>query len=75
MIKVTTSTSNRQTHGPQFLKSRSHATHHVLALYNLGGSPEIIADAYRTHDYLIPAIKSPGPITENNFVEHLGDER
>jgi hypothetical protein len=45
------------------LKSCSHATHHVLALYTLGASPEIIKDAYKTaHDYLLPAIKIPGPI-------------
>lgn len=57
-------------------KSRSHATHHVLALYTLGASPEIIEDAYKTaHDYLLPAIKCPGPITEKNFAEHLADER
>jgi hypothetical protein len=61
------STSNSRT---------SHATHHVLCIYNLGASPEIIEDAYRTaHDYLLPTIKNPGPITEENFAEHLGDER
>ena len=58
------------------LKSHSHATHHVFAIYTLGASPEIIEDAYRTaHDYLLPAIVPPDPITENNFAEHLGDER
>ena len=57
-------------------KSRSHATHHVWTLYTMGASPEIIADAYKTaHDYLLPAIKNPGPITEENYAEHLGDER
>jgi hypothetical protein len=56
-------------------KSRSHVTHHVLAIYGLGASPEIIEDAYGTHDYLKPAFESPNPITENNFAEHLGDER
>ncbi|KAF8262311.1 hypothetical protein EI94DRAFT_1602907 [Lactarius quietus] len=54
----------------------NHSTHHVLSIYTLGASPEIIADTYKTaHDYLLPAIKHPGPITEKNFAEHLGDER
>jgi hypothetical protein len=58
------------------LKSHSHATHHVLAIYTLGASPEIIEDAYKTaHDHLLPAIVPPDPITEKNFTEHLGDER
>lgn len=56
-------------------KSPSHATHHVLAIYGLGASPEIIEDAYGTHDYLKPVFESPDPITENNFAEHLGDAK
>jgi hypothetical protein len=65
--------SHSRYNGP---KSSSHATHHVLALYTLGASPEIIEDAYKTaHDYLLPVIKTPGPITENNFGEHLADQR
>ncbi len=56
-------------------KSRSHVTHHVLAIYGLGASPEIIEDAYGTHDYLKPVFESPDPITEKNFAEHLGDAR
>ncbi|KAI0300670.1 hypothetical protein B0F90DRAFT_1566309, partial [Multifurca ochricompacta] len=51
----------------------NHVTHHVFAIYALGASPEIIKDAYGTHDYLKPAFKSPEPITDKNFVEHLGD--
>ncbi|SRR6266404_8472095 len=54
-------------------KSRSHLTHHVLAIYGLGASPEIIENAYKTHDYLIPAFPSPDSITEMNFSDHLGD--
>lgn len=45
----------------------------MLAIYGLGASPEIIEDAYKTHDYLKPAYDSPEPITEKNFIEHLGD--
>ena len=60
---------------PKYAESRSHVTHHVLAIYGLGASPQIIEDAYETHDYLKPAFESPDPITEKNFAEHLGDER
>jgi hypothetical protein len=55
--------------------NQSHSTHHMLAIYALGASPEIIEDAYSRHDYLKPAFDSPEPITEKNFNEHLGDER
>ncbi|KAH9965709.1 hypothetical protein BJV74DRAFT_785799 [Russula compacta] len=51
----------------------NHATHHMLAIYGLGASPEIIEDAYKTHDYLKPTFDSPEPITQKNFTEHLGD--
>ncbi|KAI9447320.1 hypothetical protein F5148DRAFT_1292298 [Russula earlei] len=53
----------------------NHATHHTLAIYGLGASPQIIEDAYKTHDYLIPAFESPEPITDKNLTEHLGDAR
>jgi hypothetical protein len=69
---------NYQTHHNFFnnIGWHNHATHHALCIYNLGASPEIIEDAYRTaHDYLLPTIKNPGPITEENFAEHLADER
>ena len=72
----TTSTHLRPSPPHSIPKSCSHSTHHVLALYTLGASPEIIEDAYETaHDYLLPVIKTPGPITEKNFAEHLADER
>lgn len=54
---------------------QSHATHHMLAIYGLGASPEIIKDAYSRHNYLKPAFDSPEPITDKNFTEHLGDAR
>jgi hypothetical protein len=47
----------------------------MLAIYGLGASPEIIVDAYETHDYLLPAVDSPEPITDKNFSEHLGNGR
>ncbi len=53
----------------------SYSTHHALAVYTLGGSPEIIGDAYKTHDHLKPMVESPEMITEKNYSDHLGDER
>ena len=51
----------------------SHATHHMLAIYALGASPEMIEEAYSLQDHLKPAFGSPEPITDKNFIEHLGD--
>ena len=55
----------------------SHASHHVLAVYALGASAELVRDIYyKTHvPILLPSLESPEPITEENFVEHLGDEK
>jgi hypothetical protein len=54
----------------------SHSSHHVLAIYALGASPELIKYAYRTHlPKLLPVLVSPESITEKNFTEHLGDEK
>ncbi len=47
----------------------------MLAIYGLGASPDIIADAYKRLNYLLPAFDSPEPITDKNFTEHLGDHR
>jgi len=68
---------NRESHHIFFNDKgyHNHATHHVLAIYGLGASPEIIEDAYKTHDYLLPAFDSPESITDQNFSEHLGDGR
>lgn len=52
----------------------SHATHHMLALWSLGADENVIKAAYKSNcSYQKPAFKSPGPIDESNFVEHLGD--
>ena len=55
----------------------SHAAHHILAVYALGVSPELIRDVYyKSHlPNLQPSLVSPRPITEENFIEHLGDEK
>ncbi|KAF8260911.1 hypothetical protein EI94DRAFT_1705947 [Lactarius quietus] len=67
------------THAPfiNHLRFHNHSTHHVLAIYALGASPELIRDVYyKVHlPKLKPSFTSPGPIVEENFTEHLGDEK
>ncbi|CDO68531.1 hypothetical protein BN946_scf184998.g28 [Trametes cinnabarina] len=54
----------------------NHASHHVLAVYDLGASAENIEAVYKTHtSYQRPALDSPEPITNENFHQHLGDEK
>lgn len=67
-----------KSHAPfvNHVKFHNHASHHVLAVYALGASPELIRDVYKTHlPVLQPTLVSPDPITQENFIEHLGDER
>ncbi|KAG9310842.1 hypothetical protein JVU11DRAFT_8695 [Chiua virens] len=46
-----------------------------FAIYALGGSAAIIKDYYkRDSEMQRPAFESPESITEENFIEHLGDE-
>ncbi|KAI0822159.1 hypothetical protein BC628DRAFT_1412496 [Trametes gibbosa] len=53
----------------------NHASHHLLALYYLGANGETMKAAYATHtSYQRKAYESPGPITRDNFHEHLADE-
>lgn len=54
----------------------SHITHRALAVYSLGGPAAIIKDYYE-RDGLTqrPAFGPPEPITEENFVDHLEDEK
>ncbi|KAG8215388.1 hypothetical protein J3R82DRAFT_8989 [Butyriboletus roseoflavus] len=53
----------------------SHITHRALAIYALGGPATVIRDYYkRDGNIQRPAFESPEPITEENFVGHLGDE-
>lgn len=51
----------------------NHLTHHLIAIYGLGASAPLIEAANETHMYQKPAFASPGPITEENFIEHIGD--
>ena len=55
----------------------SHSSHHVLVVYALGASPELIRDAYYKAQVpkLRPTLASPGPITEESFTEHLGHKK
>ncbi|KAG8215387.1 hypothetical protein J3R82DRAFT_8988 [Butyriboletus roseoflavus] len=57
------------------LHFHNHITHRILAIYALGGSAAIIRDYYkRDGEIQRPAFEAPEPITEENFVDHLGDE-
>ena len=59
-----------------FDTSRSHAAHHILAIWALGAPGPVIEAAYATHcEYQRPAFASPGSINKHNFYRHLGDER
>lgn len=59
-----------------FNLSRSHAAHHVLAIWALGAPGPVIEAAYATHcEYQRPAFASPTPINNHNLYKHLGDER
>ncbi|KAK0440239.1 hypothetical protein EV421DRAFT_1737318 [Armillaria borealis] len=54
----------------------NHISHHVLAIWALGASKEIIETVYRENvPAQKPAIKPPGPISSANFNAHLGDEK
>ncbi|KZV76470.1 hypothetical protein PENSPDRAFT_680138 [Peniophora sp. CONT] len=53
----------------------NHSMDHTLAVYALGGSPEAVAEVYKSHDYTEPVHPSPEPITDTNFFEHLGDAK
>ncbi|GJE99831.1 hypothetical protein PsYK624_161040 [Phanerochaete sordida] len=62
----------------------NHCSHHLLAIYAMGASPEVIRAAYETHvAYQRPAFPSTETteakdsviITESNWKDYLGDER
>lgn len=67
----------------------SHAAHHLLAIYAMGGNAELLNAVYRSHEtYQKPAFPPPDEeemkriqaarkavIDESNWKEHLGDER
>ncbi|KAI0300669.1 hypothetical protein B0F90DRAFT_1668214 [Multifurca ochricompacta] len=68
---------NRE-HHHAYIKNKwfhNHAAHHMVAIFALGASSQLIERAYGAYDNLTPAYESPESITDSNFVEHLGKER
>ncbi|KAI9463461.1 hypothetical protein HD554DRAFT_2175564 [Boletus coccyginus] len=68
---------NHQRHHIFFNNTRfhNHITHRALVIYALGGPAAIIKDYYKRDSQIQrPMVESPHPITEENFVDHLGDE-
>ena len=54
----------------------SHISHRAIALWAIGAKGEVIRDGYkRDCGHEKPAIQSPQTITEQNFDEHLGDDK
>lgn len=60
----------------QQLNFQSHAAHRAIAAWALGADPGSIRSGYKKDcGYEKAAFKSPQPITNSNFEEHLGDDR
>lgn len=56
--------------------STSHAAHRAIALWAIGAHGDVIRDGYkRDCGYEKAAIQSPQQITDDNFDEHLGDDK
>lgn len=54
----------------------SHAVHHILAIYALGANEELLREGYKNDaDRQRPLGKSPMPISQDNFADHLGDPK
>ncbi|KAF9269878.1 hypothetical protein L218DRAFT_913739 [Marasmius fiardii PR-910] len=55
------------------LGRHNHISHHVLAVWALGGHKDIVRMGYEKNEFLQqPRGTSPGVITEENWIEHLG---
>jgi Questin oxidase-like len=53
----------------------SHIIHHLLAKYALGANSDLLHAAYDNDKGIQrPAYPSPGPITADNWMDHLGNE-
>ncbi|KAI0312661.1 hypothetical protein OF83DRAFT_1086870 [Amylostereum chailletii] len=52
----------------------NHVMDHLFAAFAMGASPELLKKIYSSHDYQRPVYASPEPITDANFLEHVGDE-
>ena len=56
------------------LYSPSHVAHHMLAIYALGANRTLLREGYdNDEDDQRPIGKSPEPISDANFADHLGD--
>jgi hypothetical protein len=54
----------------------SHVAHHILAIYAMGANGKLLREGYKNDgDFQRPLGTSPGPISDDNFVDHLGDEQ
>ncbi|PCH34666.1 hypothetical protein WOLCODRAFT_27361 [Wolfiporia cocos MD-104 SS10] len=54
----------------------NHCSHHLLAAFALGAPPQLLNAIYDAHEVrTLPALKSPGAITQENFYDHLGDKK
>lgn len=62
--------------GPADAFGSSHASHRAIALWAIGANGDVIMDGYKKDLlYEKPAIQSPASITEDNFGEHLGNDK
>ncbi|KAG1775843.1 hypothetical protein EV702DRAFT_1113344 [Suillus placidus] len=53
----------------------NHVTHRALALYSAGASGSLIKQFYMQDcTYQRPVVEPPEAVTEENFIEHLGDD-
>lgn len=58
-----------------YKRFHNHITHRALALYVMGASGSLIEQFYKEDSsYQRPAIEPPEAVTEENFIEHLGDD-
>jgi Questin oxidase-like len=78
MIKAFTSTSFRLSLFTRIFLiplPYSHIVHHLLAKYAVGADSDVLNAAYDTDKVVqLPAYPSPGPITVDNWRDHLGNE-
>ncbi|CAE6468221.1 unnamed protein product [Rhizoctonia solani] len=53
----------------------NHLSHHLFAAYGIGAPGHVLQAAFDEHaEYQRPSYKSPEPITQENWTEHLGKE-
>ncbi|EEB87405.1 hypothetical protein MPER_15251, partial [Moniliophthora perniciosa FA553] len=54
----------------------NHISHHVLAVWALGAHEDVVRAGYDKNEWIQrPRGSSPGPVTKENFNDHLGDHR